>query len=130
LRFPVDVAPDTLHVRQVRGAQMSPAGDRVVFNALGRLWVQDVATGERHRLTAQEGAMEQHPSFSRDGKGIVYTTWDDDALGAVRVVPATGGESRVVVEAPGAYVEPRFSPEGSTIAYRKIEAGYLLAPFG
>ena len=29
VRFPVDVAPDTLRVRQVRGAQMSPAGDRV-----------------------------------------------------------------------------------------------------
>jgi len=130
VRFPVAVAPDTLRVRQVRGAQMSPAGDEVVFNALGHLWIQDVASGERRRLTAQDDVMEQHPSFSRDGKWIVYTTWDDDALGAVKVAPATGGEGRTVVEAPGAYVEPRFSPDGSTIVYRKIEAGYLLAPFG
>lgn len=130
VRFPVDVAPDTLRVRQVRGAQMSPTGERVVFQALGRLWFQDVAGGERRRLTTQEGAMEQHASFSRDGRWIVYTTWDDDAMGSIRIVPAAGGQGRVLLDAPGAYVEPRFSPDGTHVVYRKIEAGFLLAPFG
>jgi Tol biopolymer transport system component len=123
LRFPVDVAPDTLHVRQVRGAQMSPAGDRVVFNALGRLWVQDVATGARRRLTSQDAAMEQHPAFSRDGKWIVYTTWDDDALGTVQVGsrhrrrgPHRGGSSRRL---RGAAVLLRTGPPSSTARSRR-----------
>ena len=30
------------------------------------------------------------PSFSRDGRSIVYTTWDDEKLGSIRVVPADG----------------------------------------
>ena len=130
LRFPVTVAPDTLRVRMVRGAQASPDGNHVVFQALGRLWLRDLATGERRRLTSQDDHMEQHPSFSRDGRWIVYTTWDDDGMGSIRIVPAGGGPERVIVDAPGAYVEPRFSPDGTRIVYRKVAAGYFLAPFG
>ena len=128
LRFPVAVAPDRLAVRMPRWARYSPDGSRVVFQALGHLWLREAAGGSPRRLTAQTDHFEFWPSFSRDGRWIVYTTWDDEELGSVRVVAARGGEGRVVTEQPGHYVSPGFSPDGGTIVYRKIAGGFLLSP--
>jgi len=128
VRFPVDVAPDTFEVRMVRWAQVSPDGNRLVFQALGRIWVKDLPEGEPRRLTGQEDHFEYYPSWSRDGRQIVYATWDDQELGSIRVAPAAGGQGRVLTPAPGHYVEPAFSPDGSTVVYRKIEGGFVTSP--
>jgi imidazolonepropionase-like amidohydrolase/Tol biopolymer transport system component len=128
LRFPVNVAPDDVAIHTVRWAQAAPDGRTVVFEALGRLWVQDAAGGGRRRLTTQSTEFEAWPSFSRDGRSIVYVTWSDDDYGRVRIVPATGGEGRIVTPDPGHYVEPRFSPDGTRVVYRRITGGYLTAP--
>ena len=128
VRFAVDVAPDTVKVRMLRWAQKSPDGSKVVFQALGHLYVRDVDGGEATRLTAQNEHFEFHPSISRDGRWVVYTSWDDRELGAVRVVSIDGdGEGRVLTPQPGHYVEPRFSPDGSQVVYRKFSGGYLLS---
>ncbi|HUF18191.1 MAG TPA: amidohydrolase family protein, partial [Thermoanaerobaculia bacterium] len=68
---------------------------------------------------------EYYPAWSRDGQSIVYTTWSDTNFGAVRVVPARGGEGRAVTTMKGHYVEPAFSPDGSRIVYRRIAGGFL-----
>jgi len=128
LRFPVSVAPDDVAIRLVRWAQMSPDGSKVVFEALGRLWVQDAAGRGRRRLTTQTAQFEAWPSFSRDGRSIVYVSWSDEDLGRVRIVSATGGEGRVITPDPGHYVEPRFSPDGALVVYRRITGGFLMAP--
>jgi Tol biopolymer transport system component/imidazolonepropionase-like amidohydrolase len=125
VRFPVEVAPDQFDVRMIRWAQTSPDGSRVVFEALGNLWIRDLPEGTPRRLTRQSDHFELYPSWSRDGRSIVYTTWDDQELGAVRVVPASGGEGRVVTRRPGHYVEPVFSPDGRTIVFRKTSDGFL-----
>jgi Tol biopolymer transport system component/imidazolonepropionase-like amidohydrolase len=125
LRFPVDVAPKTFETRMLRWVNVSPKGDRVVYQALGHLWIRDLPNGTPRRLTRQTDHWEIFPAFSRDGREVVYTTWDDDKLGTVRVVPAGGGEGRVVVRQPGQYVEPAFSPDGRQIVFRKIEGGFV-----
>ncbi len=125
VRFPIEVAPHSFAVKQLRWVEVAPPGDKVVFQALGRLWIRDLPEGRARRLTTQTDHWELYPSFSRDGRNVVYTTWDDDKLATVRVVPASGGEGRVVVGEPGQYVEPAFSPDGSTIVYRRLGGGYL-----
>jgi imidazolonepropionase-like amidohydrolase/Tol biopolymer transport system component len=125
VRAKVEVAPKTFDVKMVRWAEVSPAGDRVVFEALGKLWVRDLKGGEPRRLTSQEDHFELYPAWSRDGSQIVYTTWNDETFGSIRVAPAQGGEGRVVSQKPGNYVEPNFSPDGRTIAYRTVSDGYL-----
>ena len=125
VRFPVDVAPDVFDVKMIRWAQTSPDGSRVVYEALGNLWIRDLPEGTPRRLTRQSDHFELYPAWSRDGRSIVYTTWDDQALGTVRVVPASGGEGRVVTRRPGHYIEPTFSPDGRTIVFRKISDGSL-----
>lgn len=127
LRFPVEVAPETVSVRMPRWGQLSPDGGTALFQALGYLYVKEMPGGRPRRLTSQTDHFEFYPSFSRDGRRIVYVTWDDRELGSVRIIPAEGGESRVVTPRPGHYVEPRFSPDGGAVAYRKITGGYLLS---
>ena len=125
VRFPVQVAPERFDVKMLRWSQVSPQGDRVVYQALGKLWVKNLSGGEPRRLTRQEEHFEHYPAWSRDGRSIVYTTWSDKDLGSIRVVGAGGGEGRTVTKNPGHYIEPAFSPDGKTIAYRTTSDGFL-----
>jgi imidazolonepropionase-like amidohydrolase/Tol biopolymer transport system component len=107
---------------------MSPTNGSVVYQALGKLYLRDVKSGRVKRLTRQNDHDEFYPSFSRDGKSIVYTTWSDKDLGSVRVVSASGGIGSTVTTEPGIYVEPKFSPKGNNIVFRRLTGGYLLSP--
>src|SRR6266498_2296518 len=128
VRFPVKAALDRFPVRMLRWVTVSPKGDQVVYEALGRIWVRDLPEGTPRRLTKQTDHFELYPSFSRDGRSVVYATWNDEKAGAVRVAPARGGEGRVVTEQPGLYREPVFSPDGGRIVYRKDSGGFLATP--
>ncbi len=131
LRFPVDVAPERFTVKMIRWPTVSPDGSRVVFQALGRIWIKELPDGTPRRLIAgdgqdgQDGPFELYPAFSPDGTSVVYTTWDDAALGTVRTVDVASGAVRTVVGAPGHYVEPVFTPDGGGVVYRKVAGGYL-----
>jgi len=128
LRHPVDVAPESFRVRMPRWAAVSPDGSRAVFQALGVLWTRRLPDGEPRRLTSQSDHFENFPQFSPDGRSIVYTTWDDEEQGSVRVAPASGGAGRALTSRPGNYIEPTFSRDGSTVAYYQVSGGYLLSP--
>ena len=131
LRFPVEVAPDKFPLRMIRFAQTSPDAQRVVFQTLGHLWVKELPNGPAKRLTTQSDHFEYFPSFSRDGKWIVYSTFDDSEAGGsghIRVMPSVGGQGRVLTSAPGHYFEPAFTPDGNSILYRKASGNYLRGP--
>ena len=128
VRFQKDVAPDRYDVKMVRFAHASPDGLRVVYEALGHLWIKDTAGGTPRRLTRAADEFELYPSWSRDGRQIVYVSWNDAKAGQVKIVSASGGTGRAVTSEPGHYVEPVFSPNGQTIAYRKTSDGYLTTP--
>lgn len=128
LRFDVDVAPDEFDVKMIRWSQKSPDGSQILFQALGKLYVKDIKSGKMRRLTSQNDVDEYYPRYTNDGKFIVYTTWNDQQLGDVRVVSAKGGKGKVISKQPGHYIEPSFSPDGRYIAFRKFSGGYLLDP--
>ncbi len=127
LRFPTNVAPEEFPVRMLRWVTVSPSGDQVIYQALGYLWTRALPDGTPRRLTRQNDHFEYYPSFSRDGRSIVYVSWDDADLGAIRIVPARGGEGRVVTRQPGHYREPVFTPDGSRIVYRAGSGGRLIS---
>ncbi|MCC5861596.1 MAG: PD40 domain-containing protein [Gammaproteobacteria bacterium] len=128
LRRTVKVDTERFDVRMLRWTQLSPDGRTAIYQALGHLWLHDLESDQRRRLTRQDDHWEFHPAFSPDGRYVVYTTFDDEALGSVRIAPVGRGRARVLTEAPGHYVEPAFSPDGSQVAFRKVTGGFLTSP--
>jgi imidazolonepropionase-like amidohydrolase/Tol biopolymer transport system component len=132
VRVPVEVAPETFDVKILRWPQRTPDGSKLVYQALGKLYVRDMKSGVVRRLTTQTDHHEYYPSLSRDGKWVVYVSWDDEQLGAVRVVPIDpgkgGGEGRVLSTRPGHYVEPVLSPDNTQLVYRRATGGGLVSP--
>jgi Tol biopolymer transport system component len=77
----------------------------------------DLATGERHVVVPDAA----NPSASPDGSLIAYITFSSgDDPGGLWVARADGSDRRLIVPATGKFVvvtQPRFSPDGSTIAF-------------
>ncbi|WP_105168914.1 amidohydrolase family protein [Pseudoalteromonas sp. T1lg23B] len=128
LRFAQDIDQAQFDVKMLRNVQVSPNGETAVFEAMGHIYSRDLASGKVKRLTKQNDHFEFFPQFSRDGKKIVYTTWDDNEQGSVRVVSASGGNGKAITKEPGKYVEPTFSPDGKTVVFRKSRGSSILAP--
>ena len=128
LRVPQVVAPDQFPVRELRFVNVSPDGSRVAYSALDKLYIKALPKGEVKRITKGDD-VEMYPSFSRDGKQLVYTTWNDDKLGTVRVLDLASGRETVITKEPGRYESPRFSPDGKRVVYVKSRGGYLTTPW-
>ena len=133
LRFETAVAPDRFDVHQLRWVNVAPQGDKVVYSALGHLYVRDLAgaekTGTPKRLTKQDDRFELFPRFSRDGKSIVFVSWNDEKLGAVRTLDVATGKETVVTPEPGKYLNPNFTPDGKQVVYEKARGGFLTSPW-
>ncbi|HSJ32466.1 MAG TPA: amidohydrolase family protein [Longimicrobiales bacterium] len=120
VRFPQEVAPNAFDVKMLRWVSVSPDQRRVAYTALGRLYVKDLPNGTPRRVTRQNSDLELYPSWSPDGRTLVYATWNDSTYGAIRTVRSDGSNARTITDAPGHYVEPAFSPDGARIVYRRI----------
>ena len=129
VRFETPVAPDQFDVKQLRWVNVSPKGDKVIYSALGYLYVKDLPNGTPKRLTKQDKHFEYFPSFSRDGKELVYVSWTDADMGSVRKLNLSSGRDTVLVKAPGKYSEPKFSPDGKSVVFVKSKGGYLTSPW-
>jgi tricorn protease len=96
---------------------LAPNGKRTLFSARGDIFSVPTESGATRNLTGTQGADEDHPAWSPDGRTIAYTT---DAGGAqqVAVRPAEGGPERILTSfADGYFYGPIFSPDGKTLAF-------------
>lgn len=110
-------------VKVIRNAVTSPDGKILVFNALGYLWKKELPNGTPVRLTS-ESDFEAEPSFSPDGKSIVFVSWNDIEMGKIKIISLETNFVQTISKEKGIYRTPVFSPDGQTIAYRK-EGGNL-----
>ncbi len=129
VRFKQDLDKDVFDVKMLRMAQVSPDGKKVVYEALGKLWIKtlsDKSDNKHSRLTKLDSDLrELYPQWSRDSRSVVFTTWDDQEQGTVKVVSVRNKRSKTLTKEPGKYVEPTFSPDGSFVVYRKTKGGYI-----
>jgi serine/threonine protein kinase len=92
------------------GTMVVYASDRAGDGQLD-LWLQRTGGGEPLQLT-NDPADDRQPDFSPDGSLIVFRSNRDG--GGVYVMPALGGNARLVAERGR---RPRFSPDGRNLAY-------------
>ncbi|MFJ3514446.1 amidohydrolase family protein [Streptomyces sp. NPDC090131] len=116
-------AEQSLPVRGIHLPALSPDGRSIAFAALNALWVAPVSGGApRKILQAPVTAYVQGPSWSPDGRSLVYTD-DRNGLNTVRRRELDGGRESVL--APGGRVYGVLSPDGKRLAALDL-AGRLL----
>ena len=126
IRFPVEVLPETFTSKMITNAVTSPDGRHLVFHAVGRLWKKRLPDGRPAPLSKDDSRFEYDPSFAPDGSSLVFTTWHDEELGAIRTINIDGTGETILTARTGYYFEPRFSPSGDRIIFRRGEGNLLL----
>ncbi len=120
VRSKQQVAPDTFDVKMLRWVTVSPDQRRVVYTSLGKLYVKDLPNGTPRRVTDDSKNFELFPSWSPDGRTLLYASWHDEEMGSVRTVGVDGRNGRKLTSKLGHYVEPKFSRDGRQVVYRRI----------
>ena len=102
----------------IRNADLSPNGERVVFDARGELFSLPATKGITRNLTQTPGAHEREATWSPDGKSIAYLS---DASGEFEIytMKQDGSEPPVQITNDG---EPykfsiKWSPDGKKIMW-------------
>ena len=124
LRFTNSLEGTSFNAKMLRDVATSPDGKTVIFNAVGHLWKR-VGNSSPTRLTQDNVNFEYQPSFSADGKKILYTTWSDATQSNIRELDLTTGASKTLNTEPGFYYQPRYSPNGQYVVYIKTGGSAL-----
>ncbi|MBW4038304.1 MAG: amidohydrolase family protein [Acidobacteria bacterium] len=108
-----DLGP--VRARIIQTPSQSPDGTQLVFSALTHIYVMSFAENKPRRLT-QSSQPEFDPSWSPDGRSIVYVTWTAIDGGNIWCANADGsGEPTRLTDHPDLYRNPVFSPDGKSI---------------
>lgn len=117
LEFENPAFTDDFDARVIRNATTSPDGKFMTFSAVGHLWIRSLPNGKPRRLTGSQD-FEFEPSFTPDGRHIVYVSWNDEKLGEIRKVHIKGGAWTTLSTDKGIYRTPVEGKNGQ-ILYRK-----------
>jgi len=107
---------DMVRSSMIRWPQVSPDGSQVLFEALGRLWIQRIDNDEANALTDGE-RMPLHPSWSPDGSSVLYATWHDEEQGDVRLQNIETGDVRVLTTSNAQYRAPLMNEAGDKVLW-------------
>lgn len=95
-----------------------PDGKELLYNASGRLWLFDIATGESREIpTGFVDRCNNDHVLSPDGKalGISHGT-AEDGRSRIYTMPLSGGVPRLITPLAPSYLHG-WSPDGKTLAY-------------
>jgi tricorn protease len=113
---------------QLQNPQISPTGQRAVFEFRGQILTVPAEHGDVRNLSNSSASAHRFPAWSPDGQQIAYFSDESgeyelhiqsqDGLGTPRVVPLPGNTF---------YFHPVWSPDGTKILFRTagMEIGYV-----
>ncbi len=103
----------------------SPDGQQLAYVAFARgrsmIWVQNIATGERHQIAAYPG-INGAPAWSPDGKQMALTL-SKNGNPDIFILTLATGELRTLTRHTGIDTEPAWSPDGQHLVFTSDRGG-------
>jgi len=93
----------------------SPDGKEVVYSMGGSLWRQTIGSDQTQELT-HAGGYDYQPDWSHDGRHIIFTRYQNDALELWQLDLQTRKEVSLTSHGD-VNVEPRYSPDDRHVAF-------------
>jgi Tol biopolymer transport system component len=93
----------------------SPDGKELVYSKGGSLWRQTIGSNEARELTHASG-YDYQPDWSHDGKHIIFTRYQNDALELWQIDLQTGRDTALTSHGD-VNLEPRYSPDDRRVAF-------------
>jgi eukaryotic-like serine/threonine-protein kinase len=121
--------------------RLSPAGDRLVFQAVGAsgdLWTYSLGRGTLTRLTSNRIVAFSAPAWTPDGRRVAFATWFDGEVGLGWVDPDGSGQVEELFKGKGMRsferIHPAILPDGSGLIMTGLAPGatvedLLFVPF-
>jgi tricorn protease len=111
---------------KIQNAQISPTGQRALFEARGEILTAPAEKGDIRNLTRTPGVEERDPAWSPDGKWIAYFS-DESGEYALHLEDQSGlGEVKKISlgTPPSFFYGPVWSPDSKKIAYTDLRLNY------
>ena len=103
----------------------APDGGSVVVSMHGSIWTVDVDSGLAVELVSGSKYYSS-PSYSPDGRWLIYTADDHGRSIGLEVLDLETGETHPLTNDEEIHVDPSFSPDGTRVAYVSTEpTGYF-----
>ena len=121
------MTPDDLYaINWLSECDISPDGSRVAFAVTrmeretdayrSAIWVVDTAGGAPRQFTAGE-KRDSSPHWSPDGRWLAFLSERNEDRPQLALMPADGGESRLLTKLPLGAGVPTWSPDSARLAF-------------
>lgn len=106
------------------GSEILFISNRGHIHGTGGFWKIKAEPGaEAHEIHYEETNWKARPDFSPDGKRMVYASYMGQSWHQLWVMPAAGGDAFPISYGAFDNVNPRWSPDGSKIAFISNRSG-------
>jgi Tol biopolymer transport system component len=118
VRGHVDIDDRAFKVKFLQWPSSSPDGKRLAFVAAGHVWIMDLPRGTPRRLVDTPGpGFQLTPSWSADGRTVIFATWDDVERGQIWRAGVDGHSLRRLSSSAGEYLYPQFTHDARDVVF-------------